>query len=166
MAIAIPEITSVAYLRALKEMGEIARVIQSESGDLSYQKINALQQADAERRVAWAELQEDVNAGFAAFIVGFLNERGVPGTGSAITTAHGALTTAIQQWGLAVRDAAQTQSAGDLIDIVERNLNGVTVRTIEQKSAIPATSSGTSANTLRSSQPMTDLVNALAALGA
>jgi len=166
MAIALPEVSCVRYLRALKEMGTLARLVQSESGDLSYRRINELQRADADRRVAWTELQEDVNAGFAAFIVGFLNERGVPGTGSEITTAHGALTTAMQQWGLAVRDAAQTQSAGDLIDIVERNQNGVTVRTIEQKSAIPGTSSGTSADALRASQELTDLVNALAALGA
>jgi len=166
MAIALPEVTSVAYLRALKEMGEIARLIQSESGDLSYQRINVLQQADARRRAAWVGLQEDVSAGFTGVIVAFLNDRGVAGTAGQINTANSNLTTAMLAWGVAVRDAAQSQSAADLIDIVERNANGVTVRTIEQKAAIPATSSGTSAADLRGSQALTDLDVALAALGA
>jgi hypothetical protein len=162
MAIALPEVSSLQFLRELKEFGVIARLVRDEGGDLAYTRINGLQHHEHAVRVAFANIMEDVGAGFTDVIVRYLNDRGVPGTAGQINTNVQTLGTAMTAWETSVMSVVNALSSDDLVWIRSNTNRGEVLKTIHQKDFIPSAQ----ASGLKASAELAALITALEALGA
>lgn len=161
MTLAVPEKNVVEYAVALNTLGVTFRQIRDETGDLPVTVINEIQRLRADSEIGKAALA--VDAGIApALVQSSMADRGGPTTNAETNQAHGDLMQALNAWEAVALQLARSPTKSELISIVSRNYNGVTLRTIEIASSIPAAN----ADPVRSGQEVADVITALEALGA